>query len=274
MYTYLWIREGCGFVQWIFFAKGITDLEAKGMYAGALIKKRCYWPKGFPGDLIDAHFEDKEVNDVGMIEARNQDNKSFRIFCIKYTDYVMNIMASWLTLHELEGAKTRRDFIDRSRTKETKKFKYRNPFGIHFRYRHQVDGHNNQIHAPLSLESTWANKFWPDRNFSWYLAVSEVNTALASGHFQNYGVVQPILDFCRALAIECLENTIGVEFGDNVKPKRDCKIPVYVPSDKIAVKHYGGMWDPSKKKERSERKISKPALSELLKMRQKYQGLL
>ena len=28
-----------------FVAKGITELEAKGFYAAALIKKRCYWPK-------------------------------------------------------------------------------------------------------------------------------------------------------------------------------------------------------------------------------------
>ena len=56
-------------------AKGITELEAKGAYAEYLIKKRCYWPKGVPGDLIDTHFEDKEVGDVGMIGDRNEDNK-------------------------------------------------------------------------------------------------------------------------------------------------------------------------------------------------------
>ena len=42
-------------------------------------KKRCYWPKLFPGDLIDTHFEDKEVSDVGIIEARTEDNKLFKI---------------------------------------------------------------------------------------------------------------------------------------------------------------------------------------------------
>ena len=73
-----------------------------------------------------------------MIEARTRYNKPFRIFCMKEPDYVMNIMVSWMTLDELEGAKTRRYFIDRSGTKETKQFTYRQPFGIHFRYRHQV----------------------------------------------------------------------------------------------------------------------------------------
>ena len=44
----------------------------------------------------------------------------------------------------------------------------------------------------------------------------EVNTALGSDHFQNDVVVQLILDFWRVLAIECLENTFGVELGKNV----------------------------------------------------------
>ena len=39
-------------------AKGITEIEAKGIYMEDLIKKRRYWPKGLPGDLIDAYFED------------------------------------------------------------------------------------------------------------------------------------------------------------------------------------------------------------------------
>ena len=97
---------------------------------------------------------------------------------------------------------------------------------------------------------------------------------MASGHFQNDGVVQPSLYFWRALTIECLENTIGVELGDNGWPKRACKIPVYVPWEKTTVKHCGRMLGQSKKKGKSETKVSKAALSELLKMRLKYQGIL
>ena len=37
-----------------------------------LIKKRRCCPKIVPGDLIDTHFEDKGVGDVGMIEARTE----------------------------------------------------------------------------------------------------------------------------------------------------------------------------------------------------------
>ena len=56
-------------------------------------------------------------------------------------------------------------------------------------------------------------RFWPDHNFAWYLSVSEVNTDLAPGHFQNYGVVQLSLDFWRALKIEFLKNTTGLNWG-------------------------------------------------------------
>ena len=119
----------------------------------------------------------------------------FKIFCMKDLYYVMKIMVSWMTLDELEGARTRRYFIDRSGTKDMKQFKYRKPFGNNFRYIHQVDNHNNWRHALISLKKTWETKFWPDRNFAWYIVVSEVNTVLASGHFQNDGVVQPSMIF-------------------------------------------------------------------------------
>ena len=75
--------------------------------------------------------------------------------------------------------------------------------------------HNNHRHVQTSLYRTWVTKSWHDSNIAWYLDVSKVNTALELGHFQNDGVVQPSLDFWRDLAIECVENTIGFETGDN-----------------------------------------------------------
>ena len=56
-------------------AKGITQHYYKGVYLAALIKKRHYWPKAVPGDLIDTHFENKEVGDVRIIVTRTEDNK-------------------------------------------------------------------------------------------------------------------------------------------------------------------------------------------------------
>ena len=109
---------------------------------------------------------------------------------MKEPDYVTKIMASWMTLDELEDEKTRRKFIDINGKKETKKFMYREPFDPHFRYRHQLYDHKTWIYATIYLYITWVTKFWPDQNFYWYHDVSEVNTDLASGNFQNDGVVQ------------------------------------------------------------------------------------
>ena len=81
------------------------------MYAEALIKKRYYCTEEVTGNLIDTHFEDKEVGDVVRIESKTEDDKLFRILCMKEPDYVMNIMASSITLDEIEGANTIIDFI-------------------------------------------------------------------------------------------------------------------------------------------------------------------
>ena len=77
--------------------------------------------------------------------------------------------------------------------------------------------------------------------------------------------MQPSLDFWIDLGIDCLENKIGVELGENVRPKITSKIPIYVPCEKITVKYHDRMWDPSQKR-KSETKISKAALSEPFKM--------
>ena len=92
-------------------SKGITALLGIGVYAAALIKKRKYWPKGVPRDAIDKYFADKDVTHVDILEAiteEGHEGKAFKIICFKEPEYVMNIMATWMTLEELDGADTRR----------------------------------------------------------------------------------------------------------------------------------------------------------------------
>ena len=105
------------------FAKGIIELESKGVYEADMIKKWNYRPKGVPGELIANHFEDKEFHNVVMIEVRIEGNKLFKIFCMKEPNYAMKIMVSWRTLDKLEGTTTRIYFIDISGTNETKQLK-------------------------------------------------------------------------------------------------------------------------------------------------------
>ena len=105
----------------------------------------------------------------------------------------MKIMATRMILEELDGADTRWEYKGRDCESLTRLFKYCQPLGLNFRYRHKVDDQNNKRHAPISIEKTWATKFWTNRNFAWYLAVTKVNTALADGHFRKGGKLIPTL---------------------------------------------------------------------------------
>ena len=49
--------------------EGIFELRKMGVYAGALNKKRRYWPKHVPGQLINTHFKDKEVGNTDSLHG-------------------------------------------------------------------------------------------------------------------------------------------------------------------------------------------------------------
>ena len=86
-------------------SKGITALLEFGVYTSALIKKRKYCPKGVSGDVIDEYFAEKDVTHVDMLEAITEEvpeGKAFKIFCFKEPEDVMKIMATWITLEELD----------------------------------------------------------------------------------------------------------------------------------------------------------------------------
>ena len=113
---------------------------------------------------------------------------------------------------------------------------------------HQVDDHNNRCHAPISLERTWATKFWPDRNFAWYVAVTEVNAALVHGHMQNGGKIIPQLEFRRALAKEMLTNNVGRDPESPSRPMRSSRYPRKAECELVTIAHFSGAYDHAKKK--------------------------
>ena len=78
-------------------------------------------------------------------------------------DCVMKIMASWMTIDELEVVRTRRDFIDSIWMKYTKQFTYRHPFGIHLRYIHQV---------PYCCSIPWSDRYRRECTFRHLIRVS------------------------------------------------------------------------------------------------------
>ena len=158
-----------------------------------MIKKKKDWPKVVPGAEIDAHFEDKDLYNCDMLEA-SIDGLSCQLMCMKEPNYVMKIMCKRMTLDNFEGGQTRREYIVDG-VKTTKTFGYKQPFRMHYKFRHQVDDNNNRRHSPISVDRTWATKFWEDRNCAWYIATSEVKTNLALGHFRQDDKVVQLLIF-------------------------------------------------------------------------------
>lgn len=162
--------------------EGLIELRKKGVFGGALIKKRRYWPKHVPGDMIDAHFTEKEVGSTDSLKGK-LDGVHYDIFCMKEPEYVMKIMSTYGGLlendHQKESLrKYKVDGEDRE-----KRFKYTIPFSNHFDYRHMVDDHNSIRHQVPSLEQTWRTHRWANRVFSFLLAVTEVNCYLAFRFF-------------------------------------------------------------------------------------------
>ena len=116
----------------------------------------------------------------------------------------MKIMSTWMTIEEFDVTDMRREYKVQDGQYLVRQFKYQQPFMLYFHYPHQVDDHNNRINAIISLERTWANTIWTNRNFAWYLAVTEVNTALADGHFRKGGKLITTLHFHRKFAHEIM----------------------------------------------------------------------
>jgi hypothetical protein len=137
-------------------------LKKKGVYAGALIKKRCYWPSLVAGDAIDGHFDDKEVGAVAAVEG-NHDGICYNIWAMKDAGYVTKIMGTASGLFYPE---------DRMHTRRLEggnaaSFRYTEPYYLHFKYRHLIDDHNAKRHAVLVIETSLVTTRWAMRVFQY-----------------------------------------------------------------------------------------------------------
>ena len=86
--------------------KGIVELQKKGVFASALIKKRRYWPKFIKGDDVKAHFADREVGAVNVWQGQLYDVK-FHVSCMKEPDYVISLMKTYGTTELMGEARPR-----------------------------------------------------------------------------------------------------------------------------------------------------------------------
>ena len=180
--------------------KGIVELKKKGVFAAALIKKRRYWPKHIKGNDIINHFANLDVGDVNALEG-TMDGVALHVTAMKEPDYVMQLMTTYGTLNRFGVDKTRIFGAEKRR----QVFKYPEVVHNHYTYRHAVDDHNSRRQSPISLEETWATKWWPNQVFAFLLGVTEVNANLAFSYFYG-GEKEEQLTFRRKLAKELIYN--------------------------------------------------------------------
>ena len=76
--------------------QAIIELQKRGVYSSALIKKRRYWPKYIDGDAVRQHFDAKEVGSTDSWPGK-LDNQDFHVFAMKEPDYVMSLMSTYGT---------------------------------------------------------------------------------------------------------------------------------------------------------------------------------
>ena len=231
--------------------KALIALRKKGVFAGALIKKRRYWPKYVPGDMIDDYFKEKEVGSTDSLKGTLED-VPYDIFCMKEPDYVMKIMSTYGGLFEKDGQKTSKRSFRIGNEDHNVEFKYKIPFSNHFDYRGVVDNHNGLRHMKPSIEQIWKTRRWAVRVFSFLLAVSEVNTYLAFKFFVwNKEEKMDFMTFRSKLAWSLIRNTYlqSQQSPQNKESKRKRKVNEhkYTTAPPHAKKYHRGKWELSAK---------------------------
>ena len=222
--------------------EGIVAQHDVGVYGDALIKKRRYWPKHVPGDEIDAAMADAPVGTVKTLKGKVNGRDAF-IHCLKEEEYVTKIMSMFGTQKHVLAHQTRRSYKNPTTGQQSVlEFTYTEPFSRYYKARHSVDDNNNRRHQPISVETSWGTKWWPSRQQAFHLAVAAVNANLALARAKGLDVAQPELLFRKALAIEMLQNTIGLPDVPRQIPVRQVNV-VQVGHRHVAKPYYSGAYN-------------------------------
>eukprot|EP00957_Ditylum_brightwellii_P134381 10244824-Ditylum_brightwellii.AAC.1 len=114
--------------------KALLLLKKVGIFASALIEKRCNWPFLIPGNAIAFHFKDREV---GSTESQYGvlDGVPYGIFCMKGPDYIMKVMSTYGAITSHPDQKLPKWVFKNDQGEwETITFQYTEPFANHFNY--------------------------------------------------------------------------------------------------------------------------------------------
>ncbi len=130
-------------------ALGMMALHAKVVFWQLLIKKRRYWPKDVPGELIDGHMAGECQGETSTY-MQDINGTCIIAHCFHDADWTTKIMSTHRVLNDNHDHLTWQK-VDG----EWKTFKYAEPFSRHNKGKHWVDNVNKHCHAPISLESVW-----------------------------------------------------------------------------------------------------------------------
>jgi hypothetical protein len=121
-------------------------------------------------------------------------------------------MASWGPLIANETCKDQRQKYMEDVVKVSRTFQFPLPYDWHYRFRHADDDHNNLHHALPLVEGTIMTTRWELREFSFLLAVSEVNAFLNYRFFCKPDSMPTLQEFLHKLAIKngwIMEQVVG-----------------------------------------------------------------
>ncbi len=129
------------------------------------------------------------------------------------------------------------------------RFKDSEPISHHNCAKHSVDDHNSRRHDPIGLELTWRTKWWPTRQFTFLVAIAEVN-AINSWARARKAPSEPTLEFRNQLA----EKMIHKKLDNNGNIVEEVRVPTLQKTRGkgnehvlTSCPHYRGKWDPKKK---------------------------
>ena len=149
--------------------------------------------EGFPGELLRPPHEYKKIRCDGKY-MQEIDGVYFLVHCCHDVDYVIEIMSLHGTLEENQDHQ-----IWQKVDGEWKPFHFAEPFSHHNKGMYWVDDISQCHHAPISLESVWATKCWPNHQFTFLLSVAEVNAGMAWARGWREPPAQLMIDFWRHL---------------------------------------------------------------------------
>lgn len=143
-------------------------LRCAGLFAVTQVKKRRYWPKHIPGDVIVAKAAEEGL---GACVARKGERlgETFHLFAQRDTDYTTMVMATCGTSTPTGPTK------ERIHSGQSVTFQYPRVLTSYYAARHAVDDNNNLRQGSLSLEDVWKTHQWWVRQLTFFVALTESN---------------------------------------------------------------------------------------------------